>query len=120
MLTKGKYLPQKWMDRLQTIRKLYAQQRYMYQSKIYKVLDRIVNLRQPYIRPIVRGKAKAPVEFGIKLDISVVNGLVRLEHQSFDAYNESEQLKQEIERYRQRYGYYPERGACRQDIPKPR
>ena len=109
MLDQGKCLPQKWEYRLQTIRNLYEQQSYMYQNKIHKVSDRIVNLRQPYIRPIVRGKAKAPVEFGIKLDISVVNGLVRLEHQSFDAYNESEQLEQEIERYRQRYGYYPER-----------
>jgi len=45
-----------------------------------------------YIRPIVRGKVKAPVEFGLKLDISVVNGFVRLEHQSFDDYNESGQL----------------------------
>ncbi|MBP2663054.1 MAG: putative transposase, partial [Firmicutes bacterium] len=76
-------------------------------SKIHKVSNRIVNLRQPYIRPIARGKAKAPVEFGLKLDISVVNGFVRLENQSFDAYNEREQLKQEIERYRQRYGCYP-------------
>jgi IS5 family transposase len=109
MLKQGKILPKRWDERLQTIRSLYEQQQYMYQNKIHKVSNRIVNLRQPYIRPIVRGKAKAPVEFGIKLDISVVNGFVRLEHQSFDAYNESEQLKQEIERYRQRYGYYPER-----------
>lgn len=28
-----------------------------------------VNLSQPYIRPIVRGKAKSPVEFGIKFDL---------------------------------------------------
>jgi len=84
---------------------LYDQQLYIYQSKIHKVSNRIVNLRQPYIRSIVRGKAKAPVGFEIKLDISVVDGFVRLEHQSFDAYNESEQLKQEIERYHQRYGY---------------
>ena len=109
MLLQGKILPQHWNERLQTIRQLYVQQQYMYQHKVHKVSDRIVNLRQPYIRPIVRGKAKAPVEFGIKLDISVVNGFVRLEHQSFDAYNESEQLRQEIERYRERYGYYPER-----------
>ena len=109
MLQQGKVLPKWWKERLQTICSLYEQQQYMYQSKIHKVSNRIVNLRQPYIRPIVRGKAKAPVEFGLKLDISVVNGFVRLEHQSFDAYNESEQLKQEIERYRQQYGCYPER-----------
>lgn len=58
---------------------------------------------------IVRGKAKAPTEFGAKLDISVVNGMVRLEQQSFEAYNESELLQKEVERYYARYGRYPER-----------
>lgn len=109
MALKGRLLPKWWDERLQTVRKLYEQQKSMYENKTHKVPDRIVNLRQPYIRPIVRGKAKTPVEFGIKLDISLVNGFVRLEHQSFDAYNESGQLKREIEHYRERYGYYPER-----------
>ena len=39
--------------------------------------------------PIVRGKAGKPVEFGAKLDISVVDGWTRLECCSFDAYNEA-------------------------------
>lgn len=86
MLLSGKQLPPRWEKRLETIRCLYEQQQYMYQSKTHKVAERIVNLRQPYIRPIVRGKAKTPVEFGIKLEVSVVNGFVRLEHQSFDAH----------------------------------
>jgi hypothetical protein len=30
-------------------------------------LDRIVSITQPHIRPIVRGKAGKPVEFGAKL-----------------------------------------------------
>ncbi len=29
--------------------------------------------KQPYLRPVVHGKAKNPVEFGAKLDISVVD-----------------------------------------------
>jgi hypothetical protein len=33
--------------------------------------DRIVSLSQPHIRPIVRGKAGTPVEFGAKLVASV-------------------------------------------------
>ena len=41
---------------------------YMYDNKTHKVKNRIVSISQPYIRPIVRGKAKAPVEFGVKLD----------------------------------------------------
>lgn len=109
MLEQGKLLTEKFSLQLQTIRNLYAQQLYMYENKVHKVADRIVNLRQPYLRPIVRGKAKAPVEFGIKLDISVVDGFTRLEKQSFDAYNESELLEETIEKYRERYGFYPER-----------
>jgi len=109
MLEQGKVLPSKLIMQLQTIRKLYDQQLYMYESKTHKVADRIVNLRQPYIRPIVRGKKKSPVEFGAKLDISVVDGFTRLEKHSFDAYNESELLESEIENYRKRHGFYPER-----------
>lgn len=52
--------------------------------------------------------SKTKCEFGAKLDISVSNGFVRLEHKSFDPYNESENLQAIIERYRAREGYYPE------------
>ena len=47
-----------------TIFKLYEQQESMYRNKVHSVSDRIVSISQPWIRPIVRGKAKAPVEFG--------------------------------------------------------
>lgn len=109
LLQRGKMLPIKFAVQLQTIHKLYDQQLYMYENKTHKVADKIVNLRQPYIRPIVRGKKKSPVEFGAKLDISVVDGFTRLEKHSFDAYNESEFLQEEIENYRERHGSYPER-----------
>ena len=109
LLEKGGKLSKNQDAQLQVIENLYEQQKYMYENHVHSVKDRIVNLRQPYLRPIVRGKAKAPVEFGAKLDISVVNGMVRLEKQSFDAYNESELLEREIENYEQRYGCYPER-----------
>lgn len=56
------------------------------------VENRIVSISPPYIRPIVRGKSKVPVEFGAKLDLSVENGLGRIERISFEAYNESEVL----------------------------
>lgn len=73
----------------------------MYQNKTHKVADRIVSISQPYIRPIVRGKAKAPTEFGAKLDMSIdEKGFARLEKLSFDAYNESDVLITAIERYR--------------------
>ena len=37
-------------------------------QSVKSVPNRIVSISQPYIRPIVRGKAKAPVEFGAKPD----------------------------------------------------
>jgi IS5 family transposase len=94
---------------LETVRKVYEQQKYMYDNGIHTVPDRIVSISQPYIRPIVRGKAAAPVEFGAKLDLSIADGLGRIEKISFDAYNESEFLPDVIERYRKREGHYPER-----------
>ena len=36
--------------------------------------NRIVSIYQPHLRPIVRGKAKAKVEFGAKIGASIVNG----------------------------------------------
>ena len=95
---------------LVTIRTLVEQQQYMYDNKVHSVPDRIVSISQPYIRPIVRGKAKAPVEFGAKLDLSIdENGIVRLERLSFDAYNESDVLITAVENYKNRTGHYPER-----------
>lgn len=61
-------------ERLQTVKRFEGQQRYMLENKIHSVEDRIVSLSQPWIRSIVRGKSKAPTEFGAKISISVVNG----------------------------------------------
>ena len=69
----------------------------MYDNRVHSVPDRIVSISQPYIRPIVRGKAKAPVEFGAKLD---EKGIARLERLSFDAYNESDVLITAVETIR--------------------
>ena len=49
------------------------------------------------------------MEFGIKLDISVVDGWTRLEYHSFDAYNEAKNLQEMAERFYQREGHYPAR-----------
>lgn len=99
------------VERLVTIMKFYEQQRYMNDTKKTSVKDRIVSLSQPWIRPIVRGKAKSPTEFGVKISISVVNGFSFLDRFSFDAYNEGENSEFEhvVEKYKERFGYYPER-----------
>lgn len=95
---------------LDTLQTLYAQQQYMFTNNTHSVENRIVSISQPYIRPIVRGKAKSPVEFGAKLDLSVdETGMCRIEKLSFDAYNESAVLKTAIANYRERTGHYPER-----------
>ena len=76
--------------RLLTIMKLYEQQLYMYENKTHTAEHRIVSISQPWLRPIVRGKAKAPVEFGVNLDLSIdEKGYSRIEQISFEAYNES-------------------------------
>jgi len=108
-LDQGYTLVPKQAELLATLRKLYEQQLYMYTSRTHKVQDRIVSISQPFIRPIVRGKAKNPVEFGAKLDMSITNGYARIEKISFDAYNESECLIVAVERYKERMGVYPER-----------
>ena len=103
-------LNDKQKKHLCVLRELYEQQKYMYDNKTHKVKDRIVSISQPYIRPIIRGKAKAPVEFGAKLDMSIdEKGIARLEKLSFDAYNEEDVLVTAIENYRKRTGHYPER-----------
>ena len=110
-LAKGLILADKRDVRdLDTIRRLYAQQKEMFDEKKRRVPDRIVSITQPFVRPIVRGKAKTPVEFGAKYDVSVdENGHARLEKASFDAYNECTVLKDVVERYRERTGHYPRR-----------
>ena len=106
----GGRLPARKLDMLDTIRRLYAQQKRMFDSHTHRVEDRIVSLSQPYIRPIVRGKAKTPVEFGAKYDVSIdEKGHARLEKISFDAYNECAVFKDATERYWKRTGHYPRR-----------
>lgn len=108
-LSLGKDMTARQAERLDTIRAIYAQQKYMYDHRTHSVPNRIVSLSQPFVRPIVRGKAGKPVEFGAKLDISVVDGWARLEFCSFDAYNEAGNLKEMVERFRKREGHYPSR-----------
>ena len=109
LLQNGNELSKWHTERLATIIKLYEQQLEMHTNSSYKIEDRIVSLGQPWIRPIVRGKANAKCEFGAKIEISVSDGFTRLERTSFDAYNESTSLIEIIERYRLREGHYPEK-----------
>ena len=108
-LSFGKSLTTRQMERLDTIRTIYEQQKYTYDNRTHSVPDRIGSVSQPFVRPIVRGKAGKPVEFGAKLDISAVDGWTRLECCSFDAYNEAGNLQKMAERFRELEGHYPSR-----------
>ena len=64
-MEEGYVLPPKYTGYYLTIQKLYEQQKYMYDNRTHSVENRIVSISQPYLWPIVRGKAKIPVEFGV-------------------------------------------------------
>ena len=102
------YLSRRLYRMLLVIGELYRQQLWMYENKTHSIRDRIVSLSQPHVRPIVRGKAKASVEFGAKVSISLVNGFSYVDKISWEAYNESGDLKEQINGYKRRFGCYPE------------
>ena len=80
----------------------------MFSAKKKSVDNRIVSIHQPHVRPIVRGKANAKVEFGAKINVALVDGFSFLDDISWDAYNEGTRLKESVEKYKNRFGYYPE------------
>lgn len=95
---------------LETIVILLGQQQYMYDNRLHSVLSRIVSISQPWVRPIVRGKAFANTEFGAKIATSTDDyGLARIEDISFDAFNESEGLIASATAYFKRNGHWPDR-----------
>ncbi|MGL5016076.1 MAG: transposase [Bacteroidales bacterium] len=91
------------------IQLLYDQQKQMYDERKSSCSDRIVSIHQPHVRPIVRGKSKGKVEFGAKIGVCVDNGYSRIDHLSWDAYNESEDLSVHLENYKAQHGFYPYR-----------
>ncbi len=88
--------------------KMYEQQKKMFDENVRRCADRIISIYQPHLRPIVRGKAKARVEFGAKIGVSVVNGYTYVDHLSWDAYNESSDLATHLELYKKRFGMLPQ------------
>jgi len=94
------------------IRTLYDQQKQMYDSQVHSIEDRIVSIHQPHVRPIVRGKTTADVEFGAKIQVSLMDGYAFLDDLSWDAFNEGTRLISSIEKYKARFGYYPQMVAA--------
>jgi IS5 family transposase len=63
------------------ISELHRQQSILMYAKTRSMPNRILNLVQKHIRPTVRGKARAAVEFGAKISVSVRNGFVSAQDQ---------------------------------------
>lgn len=92
---------------MRSIITMFHQQETMFKEGTHSIADRIISIFQPHIRPIVRGKSKAPTEFGAKIGASLVQGYTFIDNHSWDAYNEEADLEQQIELYRKRFGYLP-------------
>lgn len=111
----GMWLKNRDLAILETIGKLYAQQYGMWKEKVNRCDERIVNIYQPYVRPIVRGKAGRKTEFGAKICSSVdEQGISRLESIGWEAYNESTEMISQIERHKELHGHYPAKVAVDQ------
>lgn len=106
------HLDRRQYRNLLVIQELYRQQHWMYENRCHRISGRIISLSQPHIRPLVRGKASAPVEFGAKLSASVVDGAVFLDRLDWDPYNESGDLVAQVKAYQQRFGCSPASVHC--------
>lgn len=93
---------------LHAISIVYNQQKEMFDEKKHSCENRIISIFQPHIRPIVRGKARANVEFGAKIGLSQVNGYSFIDHLCWNSYNESSDLELQLNLYKKRFGVYPE------------
>ena len=92
----------------------------MFVQRTQRTDGRIVSISQPHVRPIVRGKAGAKVEFGAKLSASLDGGYLFLDQLDWNNFNESKHLISQVETYHQRRGYYPTSGACLQNLSHQR
>jgi len=92
---------------LKTLQLVYEQQNTMHSTRTHSIENRIVNIHQPYVRPIVRGKEGKKVEFGSKLQVCLVNGFTHLDKLSWDNFNEGQSLQASVELYKKKYGFYP-------------
>ena len=93
---------------LLVVNEVYRQQEEMYREGKNTISNRIVSIRQPHVRPIVRGKVAKPVEFGAKFSISRVDDLVYLDRLSWEAYHEAGDIPGQVEQFFRRHGHYPE------------
>ena len=92
------------------------QQQWLFNNKKQSISDRIVSLTQPHLLPIVRGKAGKSVEFGAKISASCFEGYVFLDRMSWDNFNESGDVKAQIEASECFHGILSRVSSCRSDL----
>lgn len=100
-------LKAKELKYLYVIQTLYSQQEEMFREMTKSVPHRIVSIHQPHVRPIVRMKSQAKVEFCAKIHCSMIDGITFLDELSWDALNEGSHLMDYVEQYKKRFGCYP-------------
>lgn len=94
---------------LMVINEVFRQQCELYKKKTHSIPGKILSISQPHVRPIARGKARAAFEFGAKVSASVTeHGMMYVDRLQWESYNESEDLIMQVEKYKQRFGRYPE------------
>ena len=110
VLKMGKEYPlsKKDLALLEVIALVYLQQKQMYDDNTNTCKERIVSIYQAHVRPILRGKQNARVEFGAKLGVSLDNGFAYLNHLSWNAYHEGKDLIGQVEQYFKIHGFYPD------------
>jgi len=96
-----------YLKYLMVLHTVYDQQYQMHSTHTNRIDDRIVNIHQPHVRPIKRGKDGKKVEFGSKLQVSLSDGFTLIDKLSWDNFNEGTCLQESVRLYHQRFGYYP-------------
>jgi len=108
-LAQNRSLDPRQQEQLQFLKELYAQQQELYQNKRSRISHRIVSVHQHWIRSTIRGKQTAGIEFGAKIATNKEDGYVRIEHFSWDAFNEAQTLQRSCKSYKAHHGHYPDR-----------
>lgn len=91
------------------INEVFRQQMVLYKERTHSIPGKIMSIAQPHVRAIARGKARAAFEFGAKISASMnEHGMIYVDRLQWESYNEGEDLPMQVERYRERFGRYPE------------
>ena len=103
----GVAISKKIVDKFELAKKIYKQQKTMYDNKVKTIESRIVSFHKDYVRPMVRGKSGKNVEFGSKVSMAYVDGYLFVDQYSTDSFNESKYLKQSVDNFKERFNKKP-------------